>query len=89
MSKAVTDTQMQNGFNPAYVRARAAILNAVPETARCILDIGCATGAAGEELKKRGVQTMVWGIELDAGMTEVARGKLDRVFLRKVCRNRT
>lgn len=55
----------------------------VPETARTVLDVGCAAGNLGAALKRRGAAE-VWGIEYVPEVAESARGKLDRVLTGRV-----
>lgn len=62
----------------AYETARPDIQALVPEGARSVLDVGCASGALGAALKARGV-VRVAGIELDAGLAADARERLDHV----------
>jgi methionine biosynthesis protein MetW len=50
----------------------------VPETARRVLDLGCASGALGAALKARQGCEVV-GVELDPGYAADAEAKLDRV----------
>src|SRR5206468_6051802 len=56
----------------------AQVLTLVPETARRILDIGCAAGRLGEAIKQRQAAN-VTGIELDESAAEEARSRLDTV----------
>ena len=48
----------------AYERARPEILDHVPESARRVLDLGCATGTTGAALKAR-QPAHVTGIEIE------------------------
>ena len=66
-------------FNPSYIGRRADVLALLPGNAGKILDIGCSTGALGEQIKQRGPAELV-GIEVDEQMAKVAAGKLDRVI---------
>ena len=67
-------------FNPSYVGARPDVAKLVPSRCRTILDIGCATGALGQSLKRSRAGLRVFGIELDREMAAVARRSLDEVF---------
>jgi len=58
---------------------RKDVVELVPGSARRVLDVGCASGAVGEMLKKhRSVE--VWGIELNPVLAAEARKRLDRVI---------
>ncbi|MGA3144008.1 MAG: class I SAM-dependent methyltransferase [Verrucomicrobiota bacterium] len=59
--------------------SRPEMLPFVPESARKILDVGCgAAGFSGTLKKLRPVE--VWGVELNKSASEVARGRIDKVF---------
>lgn len=45
-----------------------------------MLDLGCAAGLLGEELRRRGVATVVHGVELDPLAAAEAETRLDRVW---------
>jgi methionine biosynthesis protein MetW len=62
----------------AYETLRPSIADLVPERARRVLDLGCASGALGAALKERGGVEVV-GIELDPGYAAAAREVYDRV----------
>lgn len=63
-----------------FEHVRPEILALIPQSARKVLDIGCAAGRLGEALKAR--QTVeVAGIECDAEAAERARTRLDQVLL--------
>lgn len=62
----------------AYETARPTIQALVPESARRILDLGCARGALGAALKARQGAEVV-GIELDGAYAADASAKLDHV----------
>ncbi len=64
----------------AYERARPEILAHVPGSARRVLDLGCATGATGAELKRRG-EVEVVGIEIEPEYAREAERVLDRVIV--------
>jgi SAM-dependent methyltransferase len=63
----------------AYETVRPGIVALVPERARRVLDVGCATGSLGAALKERGPVEVI-GIERDPGYAEQARTRLDRVI---------
>jgi methionine biosynthesis protein MetW len=62
----------------AYETLRPYIADLVPERARRVLDLGCASGALGAALKERGDVEVV-GIELDPSYAAAAREVYDRV----------
>jgi SAM-dependent methyltransferase len=67
----------------AYERARPEILVHVPESARRVLDLGCATGTTGAALKARQPAHVV-GIEIEPAYAEEARPRLDEVIVADV-----
>ena len=62
----------------AYENPRPEIQSLVPPGVRRILDLGCASGALGAALKRRGGVEVV-GVELDAAYAADAARRLDRV----------
>src|SRR5215203_1272318 len=54
---------------------------AVPSSARRILEVGCARGRLGHELKRQDPGRYVAGVELDSTAAEAARARLDDVFV--------
>ena len=66
-------------FNPSYICRRTDILALVPQSAIKELDIGCSVGALGREIKAR-KSAIVFGIEIEPDMDEVAESKLDKVY---------
>jgi 2-polyprenyl-3-methyl-5-hydroxy-6-metoxy-1,4-benzoquinol methylase len=62
-----------------FSQPRPEMARYVPVTARRILDVGCAEGVFGADLKKRN-QAEVWGIELVPSIAEQAGRRLDKVF---------
>jgi len=66
---------------PAYYRNRRPELAAlVPETARRILEVGCAAGELGRSLQERQPGTEVVGVELNPQAAALARKHLARVI---------
>ncbi len=57
------------------------LLRHVPSSAQRILEIGCARGRLGYELKRQQPTRTVLGIERDPAAAQVARGRLDEVFV--------
>ena len=68
------------GVAEYYKNPRPDVLDDVPKDARTVLDIGCATGVFGEAIKQR-QGSEVWGIEFELGIGELARTRLDQVFI--------
>ena len=67
-------TSYHEGFNER-------LCDAVPVEARRVLDVGCAAGRLGAELKERLDGRYVAGIELDAAAARTAATRLDDVFV--------
>ena len=57
------------------------LLGAVPSGARRILEVGCARGRLGHELKRQDQRRHVAGVELDPDAARVAGERLDEVFV--------
>lgn len=62
-----------------YEGVREDIVELVAESAQRVLDIGCAFGATGERLKRKGVKEVI-GIEVDQRAYNEAKKRLDKVF---------
>ena len=76
-------------FIPDYEKMLAVAASAVPAHARVIVDLGTGTGALAARCLERAPQARVVGIDLDAGMMEMAARRLggratfvNRSFLR-------
>jgi methionine biosynthesis protein MetW len=67
-----------SGRAGAYEGDRPDVQALVPVGVRRVLDLGCATGALGAGLKRRGAEVV--GIEIDPGYAAAAAGRLDRVI---------
>lgn len=61
-----------------YENVRNDLIPLIPMDAKCILEVGCAAGMTGRELKKRS-GVFVAGIELNAKAAEAAKTVLDDV----------
>jgi 2-polyprenyl-3-methyl-5-hydroxy-6-metoxy-1,4-benzoquinol methylase len=72
----------QDGY---YNYERRDMLEFVPAQARTILDVGCASGAFGQVLKKA-KNMEVWGVEMNEEAARSASEKLDRVLTGDVAR---
>lgn len=70
---------MANPIGPYLDNPRPEVLAKVPSGAKRALDVGCWQGAFGGALKERG--TEVWGIEYVPAAAEVAKTRLDQVFV--------
>jgi ubiquinone/menaquinone biosynthesis C-methylase UbiE len=57
------------------------LFGAVPSRAGRILEVGCARGRLGLELKRQDPSRYVAGVELDADAAQVAKERLDEVFV--------
>jgi 2-polyprenyl-3-methyl-5-hydroxy-6-metoxy-1,4-benzoquinol methylase len=62
----------------AYETERPEVQALVPASARSVLDLGCASGMLGAQLKRRQAARVV-GVELDPGYAASAAERLDRV----------
>jgi spore maturation protein CgeB/ubiquinone/menaquinone biosynthesis C-methylase UbiE/thioredoxin-like negative regulator of GroEL len=62
-----------------YENVRNDLIPLIPSDAKCILEVGCAAGMTGRELKKRS-GAFVAGIELNAQAAEAAKKVLDDVL---------
>jgi 2-polyprenyl-3-methyl-5-hydroxy-6-metoxy-1,4-benzoquinol methylase len=67
--------------NPSYVARRDDLLALVDTDYTRVLDVGCAEGINGGELKRRKPGVSVVGIELDATMASVAATRIDEVLI--------
>lgn len=59
---------------------RVELLNLLSHPPRTVLDVGCAAGATGAELKRMYPEAVVHGVELSPASATIARTKLDRVL---------
>lgn len=71
--------QMNRKVPDYYSCSRPDVQEMVSVTSRRILDVGCAAGRLGAELKKR-QQAEVWGVEYVADAAALAADELDRVI---------
>lgn len=65
-----------------FTNPRDDVLAFLPDDAQIVLDVGCAAGAFGAQLKMRGMT--VWGIEVNAAQAGIAETVLDRVLVGSV-----
>lgn len=74
------DTMTTSNFNQEYYSCtRPEIQQLVKPTARRILDVGCAVGMLGYELKQK-LDAEVWGVEFMPMAAKQAGKRLDRVL---------
>jgi SAM-dependent methyltransferase len=59
---------------------RHEVLPFIPEDVSTVLEVGCAGGAFGAQLKERGARE-VWGVEIDESAARRAQRVLDRVLI--------
>lgn len=71
-------------FNPSYIGIRNDILTLIPDNISNVLDIGCSTGASGEQIQRRNNNVKVVGIEFDEEMAKIAKEKLDKVIVENI-----
>jgi SAM-dependent methyltransferase len=64
-----------------YEGVNARLLDAVPARAKRILEVGCAQGGLGLKLKQQDPARYVAGVDLDANAAQVAKERLDEVFV--------
>jgi GT2 family glycosyltransferase/predicted TPR repeat methyltransferase len=74
-----TDASLVESSHGYYSCNRPEIQKLVRQNAKRILDIGCAAGMLGYELKQR-LGAEVWGVEYVASVAEEAAARLDRVI---------
>jgi SAM-dependent methyltransferase len=63
-----------------YQGTRPEMLEFVPEGVATVLEVGCAAGAFGHQLKQRGVPE-VWGVEMVESAARQAQEVLDKVLI--------
>jgi len=66
--------------NSYYQAVNPFIVQAVPSTAKRVLDIGCGEGALGEVLKSLGIKE-VCGVEINEAAASKAKKRLDKVIV--------
>jgi GT2 family glycosyltransferase/trans-aconitate methyltransferase len=64
-----------------YEGANGRLARLVPPAARCLLDLGCAAGRLGEQLKSQRPDRLVWGIEREPDIAAQAAERLDNVLV--------
>lgn len=66
------------GFELYFRSKRTEVVQFVPGGVKRALDVGCASGGFGSELKEKGIE--VWGIEPNPEAASEAAGRLDKVL---------
>ena len=72
-------SEVKDAFSHYYRSNRPELAKFVPEGIHRALDVGCASGGFGSELKSHGIE--VWGIEPNPAAAEEAISKLDKVIV--------
>jgi 2-polyprenyl-3-methyl-5-hydroxy-6-metoxy-1,4-benzoquinol methylase len=80
MSDSLVRLEAPNAFNSSYTGRRKDLLALVDGAPGRVLDVGCAIGASGGWLKEQYGCTVV-GVEIDPGMAELARSRIDEVHV--------
>jgi GT2 family glycosyltransferase/2-polyprenyl-3-methyl-5-hydroxy-6-metoxy-1,4-benzoquinol methylase len=78
-----TDIQVEPAVGTYYQYERPELLDLIPTDAKRVLDIGCAAGWLGAEIKRR-QQCRVYGIEPNVTAAQEAARKIDKVWNVKV-----
>ena len=60
------------------------ILTLIPDNISNVLDIGCSTGASGEQIKRKNNNVKVVDIEFDEAMAKIAQEKLYKVIVKNI-----
>ena len=69
-----------------FAQTRPEMLSFVPQGRLRVLEIGCAEGRFGAQLKQHRGAGEVWGVELDPKAAAAAERTLDRVFVGDIAR---
>lgn len=77
--ESIATVRPEPGVIPGYFEhSRPEVLELVPRSARCVLDIGCGAGRLGATLRER-QSASVTGVEFDEQAAKIARSRLDKV----------
>lgn len=63
-----------------YTHVNTHVLEAIPETASRILDVGCGAGGLAREIKRRNASAVVDGVELDPASAQLAKAVVDNLY---------
>jgi 2-polyprenyl-3-methyl-5-hydroxy-6-metoxy-1,4-benzoquinol methylase len=75
--------EMMDRFNSSYISPRDDIVDLIPGETKRVLDIGCSTGELGANIQRK-LGAEVTGIEIDEGMADVAKDRLNHVVVKDV-----
>ena len=64
-----------------FAQTRPEMLSYVPRSVPRVLEIGCAEGRFGAQLKRDHGAGEVWGVEMDPAAARAAAGALDKVLV--------
>jgi 2-polyprenyl-3-methyl-5-hydroxy-6-metoxy-1,4-benzoquinol methylase len=81
VEKRTEVTEDVNKLSTYYTKTREELAEKIPPAPICVLDVGCAAGGLGKELKKNNPDAVVVGVEVEHEVAEEAARHLDRVVL--------
>lgn len=84
LTRGIVNGALVHRFGDYYGGERADLVNLVPETARHILDVGCARGGYGKLLKKTRPEIYIAGIEMNPTLAIEAKTHYDKVYISPV-----
>ena len=70
-----------NTYNKRNYESHALVYSLIDPFSK-VLDVGCATGYFGKQLKQKNCKT--WGIEIDEKSAEIAKKNLEKVYVEDV-----
>jgi 2-polyprenyl-3-methyl-5-hydroxy-6-metoxy-1,4-benzoquinol methylase len=73
-------TKLDTKAEGYYLGTRHEMLRFIPEGVDTVLEVGCAAGGFGLQLKQRGIRE-VWGVEVVESAGQQARKVLDKVLI--------
>lgn len=77
----MSSAPVYTGLDPAYYhQSRSELVKLVQGHGLRVLELGCASGALGAELKARGKASVVHGVEMHPEVADGARGRIDHVW---------
>jgi len=85
----LTKNILTNGKNemeqtPVHDNHNPDLLRLIPKTSKCIVEVGCSSGALAREFKKINQETQYIGIEIDDGYVNLAKRYCDEVHLANI-----
>lgn len=69
---------------PAHENHNPDLLRIIPQTSKCIVEVGCSSGALAREFKKLNPETQYIGIEVDSDYAKLAKRHCDEVHLANI-----